>query len=75
MKDVFTAIIGGLVIGIGAIGLVVLFAVIMGFPVMWCWNYVVPVLFNLPTITLDRAIVLNVLCGLLFKNYVSSSKK
>lgn len=75
MKDVFGAIIGGLIIGIGTVGIVVLFAVIMGFPVMWCWNYVVPSVLNLPTITLDKAIVLNVLCGLLFKNHVSSSKK
>lgn len=75
MKDLINGIVGLVVLVIGTIGFLLLLAIVMGFPTMWCWNYVMPVVFKLPTITLDVAIVMNVLAGLLFKNTSSSSKK
>jgi hypothetical protein len=72
MKDFIGTIFGGLIIGIGFVGLLVLISVVLGFPVMWCWNYIIPSLFGLPELRLDGAIVLNILCGLLFKNFSTS---
>lgn len=43
------------------------FAFILAFPVMWCWNYVIPPITNLPEINYLQAFVLYVLCGFLFK--------
>lgn len=43
------------------------FGIILAFPVMWCWDYVMPRLFNLPEITYLQALALYLLCGLLFK--------
>ena len=31
-----------------------------------CWNYLMPLIFGLPTITYWQAFVLSLLCGLLF---------
>lgn len=43
------------------------FAFILAFPVMWCWNYVIPPITNLPEINYLQAFVLYILSGLLFK--------
>lgn len=52
--------------------MVVAVALLMGFPVMWLWNYVMPDIFGLKQITFYQAIGINLLCSILFKN--SSSK-
>ena len=50
------------------------FAVIAGlglflaFPLKWCWNYVMPYLFELKTITWGQAWCLHFVCGLLLKS-------
>ena len=56
-----------------AIGLVVLIALLMVFPLMWCWNYVMPDLFGLAEIDWKQAFVLNILSSILFKSSNSSS--
>lgn len=45
-----------------------------GFPVMWLWNWLMPVLFELPTINFWQALGLYVLSAFLFKTYTSSNK-
>ena len=53
--------------------MIVIFAgLLMGFPVMWLWNYLMPVLFGMKVITIWQAIALNLLSGILFKS--NSSK-
>lgn len=42
-------------------------ATILAFPVMWCWDFVMPRLFGLSEITYFQAFALYFLCGLLFK--------
>ena len=78
MKDGVEAI--GFITGI--IGVIVLIALIMGFPTMWLWNYLVPSLFPgavaagtvAAKITFWKGFWLNVLCAILFKsNTVSKS--
>ena len=50
------------------------FGLILAFPVMWCWDYVMPELFNLPNITYFQALALYLLCGLLFKQTKTINK-
>lgn len=42
------AIIGGVV---GIFGLILCLSLLMAYPTMWAWNYVIPYLFELKTIT------------------------
>ena len=45
---------------------VIISAFIMGFPIMWLWNWLMPALFGLSKISVWEAIGLNIFCGLLF---------
>lgn len=57
------------------IGMFLLSAILMGFPTMWLWNYVMPYVFGLTPITLYQAIALNFLSSILFKANVSINNK
>ena len=56
------------------VGIFLLSAIIMGFPTMWLWNYVMPYVFGLTPITLFQAMALNILSGILFKSSVTVKK-
>lgn len=49
---------------------VAILAILMGFPVMWLWNAVIPDLTKgtLSGLTFWQAVSLNLLCSILFKN-------
>jgi hypothetical protein len=64
-----------LVVLAGAIGVVVLVGFILGFPLMYLWNWLMPTLFNLPTITFWQAVGLNLLSGILFNKTSYKSDK
>ena len=49
------------------IGLIVL-CIILGFPTMWLWNWLMPKIFILPKIDFWEALGVNLLCGILFKD-------
>lgn len=51
--------------------MLVVIAVFMGLPTMLLWNWLMPTLFGLKTITFWQAIGLNVLSGILFKSSAS----
>ena len=73
MKDaliMFGAVTGVI---IGAFFLIILGALFLSFPVMWCWNYIIPSMFGLSVITYWQAFSLYVLAGLLIKGSSSSS--
>jgi len=53
---------------------ILLVAIIIGFPVMWLWNWLMPTLFGLTKITFWQAWGLSVLCGFLFKSTNVNSK-
>ena len=55
-----------LVVTVIAIGTLVLVALILGLPLMYLWNWLMPILFNLPAITFWQAVGLNLLSGILF---------
>jgi hypothetical protein len=42
--------------------------IIMAFPIMWLWNWLMPDIFNLPEITVLQAWGLSFLSGLLIKS-------
>jgi hypothetical protein len=52
----------------------VIVGLFIGFPLMWLWNWLMPVIFGLPTITFWQAVGLYLLAGVLIKS-TSSSKK
>jgi len=61
---------------IGAIFIMAMFiGLLMSIPVMLCWNYVMPAVFGVSKITFLQALVLNILCSLLFKSGTEVSKK
>jgi len=43
-------------------------AVILGLPLMWLWNWLMPSIFGLPGITFLQALGLNALSAILFKS-------
>ena len=57
-----------------AIALLVVLSLIMALPTMWLWDWLMPELFGLKTITLFQAWGVNFLCGMLFKSHNNSSK-
>ena len=68
----FLGVIGTIVI---AIVILLLVAVLFAIPTLLLWNWLIPVLFGLKTITLFQAWGVNVLTGILFKsNYKSVNK-
>jgi hypothetical protein len=59
----------------GLLGVIVvgaLVCVIMGLPLMILWNWLMPTIFGLTTITFWQAIGLNILATILFQSHTSS---
>lgn len=57
-----------------ALGLIILTAILMAFPTMWLWNWLMPDIFDLPKITLYQAMGINFLSGILFRPNVNVKK-
>lgn len=51
-----------------AISILFFVGMIMAFPLMWLWNWLMPDIFNLPEITVLQAWGLSFLSGLLIKS-------
>jgi hypothetical protein len=60
MKSSFEAIAAFL-------GMIAIVIVLLGYPLMMLWNWLMPVIFGLPEITFWQAIGLNFLSTILFK--------
>jgi sensor histidine kinase YesM len=59
---------------LGVIALIILLAVVLAFPVKWLWNWLMPVLFELPRISVWQALGLTLLTNILFKGYNGTNK-
>ena len=70
-KKVF-AIIG---MTIGGFIIAAFMALLFGFVVMWLWNWLMPVIFGLPTITFWQAWGLVVLSHILFKSFPNNKSR
>ena len=57
------------------ISLLAILAIILGYPVMLLWNWLMPTIFGLTKITLWQAIGINVLCHILFQDSINIIKK
>ena len=64
-----TSIISTIIIFLAAL---VLMALVFAFPIMWLWNWLMPVIFGLPNITIWQAVGLYFLSGLLIKSAPSA---
>jgi hypothetical protein len=49
------------------IGMIAIAIVLLGYPLMLLWNWLMPIIFNLPEITFWQAIGLNLLSTILFR--------
>ena len=56
------------------IGTLAILLVLLGYPVMLLWNWLIPQIFGLPEITFWQAIGLNILCTILFRPTISIKK-
>lgn len=56
------------------VGILILSVILMGYPLMLLWNWLMPVLFNLPLIGFWQAVGLNLLSTILFKSTSSKNK-
>lgn len=63
-----------IVILLGGILMVIGLAIVLAFPTMWAWNYVMPHLFNFKEITFLHGIALNYLAATLIKSSLSQKK-
>jgi len=60
---------------IGAvIGMIAIAVVLLGYPLMLLWNWLMPIIFELPEITFWQAIGLNLLSTILFKSTTIKNK-
>jgi len=59
MEDVLTKIAT-------VVGIVILAALLLGVPLMYLWNWLMPTIFGLPTIGFWQAVGLNFLASILF---------
>jgi hypothetical protein len=58
---------------IGVLALVCLFALLASIPVWLLWNWLMPEIFGLKTISYWQALGLAILCSMLFKSSSTSS--
>ncbi len=50
-------------------------SILLTFPVMWLWNYLMPMIFGLPKLTFWQTFGLQVLVGCFVPSHSSSSSK
>lgn len=74
MSEGLQTFIGGVLMSLGALALVGGLGLLMAFPVKWCWNYTMPHLFALPTITWGQAWCLNFVAHVLIKSTLRVTK-
>ena len=51
-----------------ALGIIALLGILLGLPLQLLWNWLMPTIFNLPTITFWQAMGLNIMASILFKD-------
>lgn len=66
-------IISGILASLVMIGIIAIVSLIIGLPIMLLWNWLMPVIFDLPKITFFQAVGLSILTGILFKAKVPNN--
>ena len=67
-------IFAGFVVGVLGLIIAAVLGLVIAFPVMILWNWLIPSIFGLKTITFFEAFGLFFLTSILFKSFGSSSK-
>lgn len=75
MNDSFGTVLAGIGLVVGVIVVAAGVGLLMAFPIMWCWNYVIPYLFALPTLTWGKAWCLGFLANVLVRSTLTTTKK
>jgi hypothetical protein len=57
------------------LGTIAIIVVLLGYPVMLLWNWLIPELFGLSEVTFWQAIGLNILCTILFRPSINIKKQ
>ena len=57
------------------LGTIAIVVVLLGYPVMLLWNWLMPELFGLSEVTFWQAIGLNILCTILFRPSINIKKQ
>ena len=60
---------------VGALALVLGLGLLLAFPIKWCWNYTIPYIFGLKTITWTHALCLYLLAKALIKASQTNNNK
>lgn len=58
---------------LAVIGFLSIAALLLGLPLMWLWNWLMPNIFGLIEITFWQAVGLNFLASILFKSHVNKN--
>lgn len=66
------AVVGGIV---GIFVLIGVISLLMAYPTMWAWNYVMPYLFGFKTLNFWQAFCVNYLAGSLIKSTLTNTNK
>ncbi len=66
-------LIAGLAV-VGVVTVVACLGLLLAFPIKWCWNYTMPILFGLQVITWGQAWCLHFLAGCLIKATQTNNK-
>jgi hypothetical protein len=59
---------------LGIMALLCLVCLILGLPLMLLWNWLMPLVFGLPTLTFWQAVGMNLLASILFGKTTSTTK-
>jgi hypothetical protein len=70
--DTFAKLMG---VGLVVLAFLAVWALLIGFPTMWLWNWLMPVIFGLPTIGFWQAVGLVFLSGIFFKSTTTTQSK
>jgi len=54
------------------VSIICIVALLLGLPLMILWNWLMPLLFGLPTLTFWQAVGMNFLASILFNNNLTS---
>jgi len=74
MSETTSKIILGTLLGVFVIIFLGIFGLLLAFPIMWCWNYVMPHIWGLPQLSWGQAWCLHFLAGMLVKSTLIHQK-
>jgi len=75
LNQIGTFLIGVFVVFISISGMILLLAMLWAIPTMLLWDWLMPEIFGLTTITIWQAMGVNILAGIFFKSKANAKAK